>query len=277
MTDPYRWRRRAMSVAAGGVAMALLWPCAALVRGTTAHDWYAAVKLTVTEAMIAAGFNSYQVTRYRAANGTSFRITRGGLVLYGEPAEARDRILYTAAVGALHGALAGALCVVLCFMLWRVVHGWRSRRAGWPVRPPGRGPPGYIETRDRSGIAEGLPAKVTGDARIALWVVSESQAARLIEALGAAENPRALPAQRSVGRANTPLLPAADTAGAAADTGGTKAESANTKPKAAGAVAQTGQAKAGGGGRPRASSEAPAQDAEAGKAEPEDGGGRNWI
>ena len=277
MTDPYRWRRRAVSVAAGGVAMALLWPCAALVRGTTAHDWYAAVKLTVTEAMIAVGFNSFEPTRYRAADGTSFSITRRGLVLYGEPIEARDRIVYTAAVGALHGALAGALCVVLCFMLWRAVHGWRSRRAGWPVRPPGRGPPGYIETWDRSGTDEALPVHGAGGARIALWVVSESQAARLMEALGAAETPRAVPAQRSVARANTPLLPAADNAGAAADSAGTKAESANTKPKAEGAVAQTGQAKAGGGGRPRASSEAPAQDSEAGKAEPEDGGGLNWI
>ena len=257
--------------------MALLWPCAALVRGTTAHDWYAAVKLTVTEAMIAVGFNSFQPTRYRAADGTSFSITRRGLVLHGEPIEARDRILYTVAVGALHGALAGALCVVLCFMLWRAVNGWRSRRAGWPVRPAGREPPGYIETRDGSGADEALPVHGAGGARIALWVVSERQGVRLIEALGAAETPRAVPAQRSVARANTPLLPAADTAGAAADTAGTKAESANTKPKAAGTVAQSGQAKARGGGRPRASPEVPAQDSEAGKAEPEDGGGLNWI
>ena len=84
MTDPYRWRRCAASVAAGAVAMALLWPCVALVRGTTAHDWYAAVKLTIAEAMIAVGFNSFEPTRYRAADGTSFAITRGGLVLYGE-------------------------------------------------------------------------------------------------------------------------------------------------------------------------------------------------
>ena len=59
-------------MAAGAVAVALLWPCVALVRGTTAHDWYAAVKLTVTEAMIAVGFNSFEPTRYRAPDGTSF-------------------------------------------------------------------------------------------------------------------------------------------------------------------------------------------------------------
>ena len=266
MTDPNRWRRRAPSLAAGAVAVALLWPCVALVRGTTADDWYAAVKLTVTEAMIAVGFNSFEPTRYRAPDGTSFPITRGGLVRYGEPIEARDRILYTAAVGALHGALAGALCVVLCLMLWRAAHGWRSRRAGWPVRPSGQGPPRYIETWDRSGIVEGLPANGAGGARIALWVLSASQAARLMEVLGAVENPRAVPAQRSVERANTPLLPAADTAGAVAETASAPA-----------APGGTVQANAGGGGKPRASSDARAPDSESGQADPENGGDVNWI
>ena len=180
----------------GAVAMALLWPCVSLVRETTAHDWYAAVKLTVTEAMIAAGSNAYKPTRYRAPDGTSYPITRGGLVLYGEPIEARDRILYTATVGVLHGGFAGAIWVVLWVMLWRAVNGWRNRREG---RTSGRGPPEAIESRDPSDIAEVLPA---------------SEAARLIGALGAVENPQAVPAQRSVERANTPLLPAADTAGA---------------------------------------------------------------
>ena len=270
MTDLYRWRRWAASLAAGAVAVALLWPCVALVRGTTAHDWYAAVKLTVTEAMIAVGFNSFEPTRYRAPDGTSYPITRGGLVLYGELIEARDRILYTAAVGVLHGGFAGALCVVLFIMLWRAVHGRGSRRAGWPVRPPGRGPPEHVESWDRSGIVERLPANNAGGARIALWMLSESQAARLIEALGAAENPRAVPAQRSVEGAKPPLLPAADTAG-------TKAESASAKPNTAGAVAKKGRANAGGGGKPRASSEPPAPDSEAGDAEPDNGGDLNWI
>ena len=268
----------------GAVAVTLLWPCVALVRGTIAHDWYAAVKLTVTEAMIAVGFNSFEPTRYRAADGTSYPITRGGLVLYGEPIEARDRILYTAAVGALHGGFAGALCVVLFIMLWRAVNGWQSRRAGWPAQPSGLGPPGHVESWERSGIVEALPANNTGSARIALWVLSESQAARLIEALGTVEIPRAVPAQRSVERAKKLLLPAADTAGAAADTvgtaahsAGTKAEFANAKPKATGKVAQTAQAKVGDGGQPLAPSGAPAPDSEAGDAEPEDGDELNWV
>ena len=129
MTDPYRWQRRAAFIFKGAAALALLWPCAALVRGTTAHDWYAAVKLTVTEAMLGVGSDPFALTRYRTPDGTSFRVTRRGLVVYGEPIEARDRILYTAAVGALHGALAGALCAVLSIMLWRTAIGWSRRRA----------------------------------------------------------------------------------------------------------------------------------------------------
>ncbi len=245
MSDIRRWQRRARALFGGAIAVALLWPCVSLVRETTAHDWYAAVKLTVTEAMIAAGSNSYKPTRYRAPDGTSYPITRGGLVLYGEPIEARDRILYTAAVGVLHGGFAGAIWVVLWVMLWRAVNGWRNRREG---RPPGRGPSEPIESRDPSDIAEVLPA---------------SEAARLIGTLGAVGNPQSVPAQQSVERANTPLLPAADTAGAT--------------PKSAGTPAQPAKAKAGGGDQPRASSEPPAPDSEDELPEPDDGGKLNWI
>ena len=278
MTDPYRWQRCARTLLAGVVAVALLWPCAALVRGTTAHDWYAAVKLTVTEAMLGVGSDPFALTRYRTPDGTSFRVTRRGLVVYGEPIEARDRILYTAAVGALHGALAGTLCVVLIFMLWRALNGWSRRRAGWPVRPPDRGPPEPLETRNRSGIADELPVNDKVGEGIALWVLSARQAARLMEVLGAVKGPRAVRAQRSLERANQPLLLSSDTAGAAVD-------SAGTKPEIAGAIANTdgasvaprgtAHASSGGGSKPRSSPDAP--EPETGQADPEDGGDLNWI
>ena len=287
MTDTYRWQRRAASVLRGAVAIALLWPCVALVRGTTAHDWYAAVKLTVTEAMIAAGANPYDRTRYRPREGTSYRITRGGLVVHGEPIEARDRILYTAAVGALHGALAGALCVVLFIMLWRAARSWGSHRAGWRMRPPDRGPPGQLETWDRSGIAEGLPANVPGGGKIALWVLSSGQSRRLVEELVAVQDPRAIPAQRSVERANKPLLLAADAAGATADTAVAAADGDGTKPETAGATAETvgasaepgttAHANSGSGSKTRTTTEAVAPEPEAGQADPENGDDLNWI
>ena len=43
----------------GVVAMTVLVPAAALLRGTTGHDWYAAWKLTAVEIALAAGFDPH--------------------------------------------------------------------------------------------------------------------------------------------------------------------------------------------------------------------------
>ena len=201
MDEFRRWQRRARIVIAGAVAMTLLWPCVALYRGTSGHDWYAAMKLTVTEAMIAVGFNSFEVTRYRALDGTSFRITRGALVESGEVIDARERIVYTALVGALHGGLAGALAVVLVFVQCRAVIGWQSLRAGWAKRLP----------------------------------VQE-----LSETFGAVELTRVVPTQRSVERSNTPLLPVADTAGTNAESAGAKPQNTDAVPNKRQAKARDG-------------------------------------
>ena len=256
----------------GAVAIMLVWPCVALYRGTTAHDWYAAAKLTVVETMIAVGFSPDGTTHYRVAEGTVFPATRRGVVEYEEPIEARERIFYTALVGTFHGGCAGVLWFVLWVIYWRVVGNARNRGAGWrwPWEPRDRAPPQTVESWDPSGHAEPLPANATGDGRIALWVLSARQAARLMEALGAVKNRRAIPAQRSPERAATPLLPAADSAG-------TKAESANTKPKNTDVVAEKRRAEAGEGGKPQVSSEASDPDSEDGLAGPEEGGDVNWI
>ena len=234
MDDFRRWQRRARAVIAGAVAITLLWPCVALFRGTTAHDWYAAAKLTVAEAMIAAGFNPLGATHYRLPDGGIGRITRRGLTEYGVPIEARERIFYTALVGTFHGGCAGVLWFVFWVISWRVVGDPRNRGAGRSWRAWDRGLPQTVESWDPPGIAEPLPEKVAGDGRIALWVLSASQAARLMEVLGAVKNRRAIPAKPSPERANTPLLPAADTAGAAADSAGTNAESADSEDGLAG-------------------------------------------
>ena len=284
MNEFRRWQRRARAMIAGAIAMMLLWPCVALVRATTAHDWYAAAKLTVAEAAIAAGFSPDGSTPYRTPDGTIHEATRLGVVEYDEPIEARERIFYTALVGTFHGGLAGALWIVLWVMCWRVVGDPRNRGAGCSWRARDRGLPQTVESWDPPGIAEPLPEKVAGDGRIALWVLSASQAAWLMKVLGAVKNRRAIPVQPSPERANTTLLPAADTAGAAADSAGTKAEYAgtkaeyaDTKPKNADAVEKKRRAKGGDGGKARASSDPPAPDSEDGLAELDDGGNVNWL
>ena len=90
------WWQLVAFAAVGALAMAVLLPCLALVRHTTAHDWYAACKLTLTQVMLAIGFDPYSATVYRTPDGTTMRIHRFGLVVYGEPVRARAHILATA-------------------------------------------------------------------------------------------------------------------------------------------------------------------------------------
>ena len=49
--------------------MAVLVAGLALALGTTGHDWYAAWKFTLVEAMLTAGFSDYGVVEYRTAAG----------------------------------------------------------------------------------------------------------------------------------------------------------------------------------------------------------------
>ena len=259
----------------GAVAITLLWPCVALYRGTTAHDWYAAVKLTVVETMIWVGFDPEGATHYRVAEGTVFPATRRGVVEYEEPIEARERIFYTALVGTFHGGLAGVLWFVFWVIFWRVVGDPRNRGTGWrwPWGPRDPGPPEIVDTWDPSGHAERLPTNAAGDARIALWVLTARQAARLMEALGAVKNRRAIPLLPRADSAGV----AAESAGAAAESAGRKAESTVAKPKVTDGTAKKRRAKSGAGGNPRASSDASDPDLEDGLAGPEEGGDVNWI
>ena len=263
----------------GAVAITLVWPCVSLYRGTAPYDWYAAAKLTVVEATIAVGFNPDGATPYRVPEGTVYQVGRGWLTEYSVPIEARERIFYTAVVGTFHGGCAGVLWFVLWVIFWRVVGDPQNRGAGWrwPWGPRDRGPQEIVETWDPSGIEEPLPANAAGDARIALWVLSARQAARLMELLGAVKNRRAIPAQPPPERATTPLLPAADATGAAAESAGKKAKSAGANPKDIDGIEKKRQKKAGGSGKPRASSDASDPDSEDGLAGPEEGGDVNWI
>ena len=135
MIDGFMLRRTALIAALCAAAMAVLLPCLALVRDTTAHDWYAAGKLTLTEVTIAIGFEPYAATEYRTPDGGTMRITRAGLAFYGEPIRARERIVSTAGDHAVLGAGAGAACAVLCVMLLSGAGRVRRQRTRMPRTP----------------------------------------------------------------------------------------------------------------------------------------------
>ena len=147
--------------------MAVLLPGLALVRDTTGHDWYAAGKLVLTEAMIAIGFDASVLTEYRAADGSVRQITRLRFCYMVEAWQARRHILSTLTSNALLGAAAGFAGALLLAILSRV---WSVARLEWvsvaePIlRNVRRG------TNTGSGSLEVLPQHTHDGARIALLV-----------------------------------------------------------------------------------------------------------
>ena len=105
--DPDMWRRVLVVGTAGAASMAILSCVIALARDTTGHDWYAAARLTVTELLIAAGFDETEPTEYRTADGTIGTVSRYGLTVTLEARWAREDILAAAWDGAMLGALSG--------------------------------------------------------------------------------------------------------------------------------------------------------------------------
>ncbi len=176
-------RRTILLGVAGAVSTAILLPGLALLRDTTGHDWYAAGKLVVTEAMIAVGFDPSALTEYRAADGSIRTVTRFRLSHIVEAWMARNRILSTIADHALLGAGAGFGGAVLLAILSAETRGGRWARIHAEVAetmhrergiPPHRGP----------GTVEVLPHTESGE-NVAL-VMTRAEFDRLAGAVGQA-------------------------------------------------------------------------------------------
>ena len=120
------------------VAMAVLLTGLALVRDTTGYDWYAAARLTLTQAMLAVGFDPYASTEYRMGSGLTLPMMRGVLSELDGPREARARILSAIADHAGLGAVAGIGCAAT-LLIWLGSGGRWARLAA--MREPVRAPP----------------------------------------------------------------------------------------------------------------------------------------
>ena len=155
------------------VAMPVLLTGLALVRDTTGHDWYAARKLTATQAMLAVGFRRYAATEYRFAGGDTFSISRDVLTEFDGPRVARERIFTVIADHAGLGAVAGIGCAVT-LLIWLRSNARRARLAA--MRKPARAPtvPGLLW--DPHGVAGDFCRPGAGDAGIGLAVVSPTDA-----------------------------------------------------------------------------------------------------
>ena len=189
-------RRTVLFAAMGAVAMTVLLPCLALVRDTTAHDWYAAGKLTLTQTMMAAGFDWFSPTEYRAADGTIETVTRYSFTFEGEALWARARIVSTTVEHAFLGAIAGAIGAALCVVVFVGARLSRRHRSGVPAtaavpgRPVQRG--AWTRFGDIAGDSRG------DGSRIGLVVVWPAQVEGRVEVYGPAEIRGPLPVGRIV-------------------------------------------------------------------------------
>ena len=94
-------------MAIGVLAMSALACAVGLVRDTTGHDWYATVKLTLTELLIGIGRDAGAQVEYRTSGGEVLMLTRRQLWSSGDALVARGNLRYTARQSAELGAWCG--------------------------------------------------------------------------------------------------------------------------------------------------------------------------
>ncbi len=150
MIDVDRLRRALVLGALGAAAMALLLPPLALLRYTDGHDWYAARRVSVAQALIAAGFDEHATTKYRLADGRTVTWLRDGVATYPEALRSRSLILAIIGDNALLGAGAG---FVVLFALSGLLN--LARRE--PTAISGTLARGHSAGERRPGFVEDVP------------------------------------------------------------------------------------------------------------------------
>ncbi len=137
MIDFDRLRRALVLGVLGAAPMALLLPSLAALRYTGAHDWYAARKVTVAEALIAVGFDGRAAMEYRLADGRTVTWLRDGVATYPGALGSRRLILTVIGDNLLLGAGAGFAVVFALAGLLNLARHEPAGVSGAPARRPG--------------------------------------------------------------------------------------------------------------------------------------------
>ena len=166
MIDVDRYRRALVLGALGAAAMALLLPPLALLRYTDSHDWYAARKVSVAEALIAVGFDEHATTDYRLADGRTVTWLRDGVATYPPARESRRFILAVVGDNALLGACAGFVVLFALSGLLNLARREPAGVSGTPARghSVGERRPGFVE--DVPPYERHVPAGATPTAAV---------------------------------------------------------------------------------------------------------------
>ncbi|MDE0277674.1 MAG: hypothetical protein OYH76_17405 [Defluviicoccus sp.] len=147
MIDLDRLRRALVLGALGAAATALLLPSLALTRYTDAHDWYAARKVSVAQALIFVGFDERASTKYRLSDGRTVTWLREGMATYPAALRSRRHILAVIGDNILLGAIAGFVVVFTLSGLLNLARYEPARIARAPARRPSAAErrPGFLE------------------------------------------------------------------------------------------------------------------------------------
>ena len=94
MPDTDKWLVPLVAAGICAAGMAVLVAGIALALGTTGHDWYAAWKLTLVEAMLTAGFDDYGVVEYCTAAGETLSVERYRLAYVMDEAWLARRLIF---------------------------------------------------------------------------------------------------------------------------------------------------------------------------------------
>ena len=136
MIDLDRLRRALVLGALGAAATALLLPALAALRYTDAHDWYAARKVSVAQALIFVGFDERAATRYRLSDGRTVTWLREGMATYPAALRSRSHILAVIVDNILLGTIAGFVVVFTLSGLLNLARYEPARIARAPARRP---------------------------------------------------------------------------------------------------------------------------------------------
>ena len=228
-----------MAVLVAGIALAL---------GTTGHDWYAAWKFTLVEAMLTVGFSDYGFVEYRTAAGETITVHRYQLAYrMSEAWWARRQIFSLAADRAVLGACTG----LVLFAIWMGV-GAASRLRRFvggrrpAVEPAPRSPRGYAGRMEHpDGWSDGdlIAALARRGGRVGMLLVSPAEVERLAGGGGATGQSPSPQASLPPGRA--PALPSPESSKPA----GEAAVPANPAPADPGSRAGTAKADKPSGGK----------------------------
>ena len=209
MPDFGRWLSALAWAATFVSGMAVLVAGIALALGTTGHDWHAAWKLTLTEAMLGVGFSDYGLIEYGTANGETMRVERYRLAYVMDEAWlARRRILSLAANHAVMGACAGLALSGIWFVVRMALRLRRLENGRATVIEPAPRPwPGHASRMrhpDDWSDGELIAALARRSGRLGVLLVSPEEIGRLSGDEGA-----------DAGHAATPrhLLPSARASG----------------------------------------------------------------